>query len=112
VFAAYAKGYAGALAQGGRYDEVGQSFGRSRPATGFSMDMRALIRLLRVTETACGILAPYSDDATLARKIIELRGVGEVVVVDLPGHEQHRAELNCDRKLVKMDKGWEVVSIT
>src|SRR5690606_18898419 len=34
VFAAYAKGYSGALALGGRYDEVGSAFGRARPATG------------------------------------------------------------------------------
>lgn len=111
VFAAYAEGYAGALAQGGRYDEVGQSFGRPRPATGFSMDMRALIGMLHGAEPARGILAPYSDDADLRRKVDELRAAGEVIVVDLPGHEEHRAELNCDRMLEKNDKGWEVVSI-
>lgn len=109
VFAAYAEGYAGALAQGGRYDEVGQSFGRSRPATGFSMDMRALIGNLASAEPTHGILAPYADDAALGSKINELRTAGEVVVVELPGHEAHRAELNCDRMLVKNDKGWGVV---
>jgi ATP phosphoribosyltransferase regulatory subunit len=112
VFAAYAEGYSGALAQGGRYDEVGQSFGRSRPATGFSMDMRALIGWFRGAEPARGIIAPYSDDADLRSKVDELRASGEVVVVDLLGHEEHRAELNCDRMLKKNDKGWEVVSIT
>ena len=30
------------LARGGRYDEVGKAFGRARPATGFSIDLRAL----------------------------------------------------------------------
>lgn len=109
VFAAYAEGYAGALAQGGRYDEVGQSFGRPRPATGFSMDMRALIGIMAAAEPTRGIWAPYSGDAALGRKISELRTAGEVVVVELPGHEAHRAELNCDRMLVKNDKGWEIV---
>jgi len=109
VFAAYAAGFAGAVAQGGRYDEIGQSFGRPRPATGFSMDMRALIGMLPAAEPARGILAPYADDAELRNKVDELRSAGEVVVIDLPGHGAHREELNCDRVLVKKDKGWKVV---
>lgn len=42
VFDAYCEGVAGAVARGGRYDEVGKAFGRARPATGFSIDLRAL----------------------------------------------------------------------
>ena len=42
VFDAYCKGVAGAIARGGRYDEVGRAFGRSRPATGFSINLRSL----------------------------------------------------------------------
>lgn len=42
VFAAYAGGRSHAIAQGGRYDEVGKVFGRARPATGFSLDLREL----------------------------------------------------------------------
>jgi ATP phosphoribosyltransferase regulatory subunit len=42
VFDAYCEGVTGAVARGGRYDEVGKAFGRSRPATGFSIDLRAL----------------------------------------------------------------------
>jgi len=109
VFAAYADGIAGALAQGGRYDQVGQAFGRARPATGFSMDVRALIGLLPKTQGRGGILAPYAEDTGLAGRIDELRTAGEVVVVDLPGHELHRAELGCDRMLIKNEQGWEVV---
>ena len=30
------------VARGGRYDEVGKAFGRARPATGFSIDLRTL----------------------------------------------------------------------
>ncbi len=112
VFSAYAEGVSGALAQGGRYDQVGQAFGRARPATGFSMDMRALIALLPEVPQRTGILAPYSDDPELARRIDELRAVGEVVVVDLPGHEAHRRELDCDRMLVKSGEGWTVAPVT
>jgi len=42
VFDAYCNGLTGAVARGGRYDEVGRAFGRSRPATGFSIDLRNL----------------------------------------------------------------------
>jgi ATP phosphoribosyltransferase regulatory subunit len=42
VFDAYCEGVPGAVARGGRYDEVGKAFGRARPATGFSIDLRAL----------------------------------------------------------------------
>jgi ATP phosphoribosyltransferase regulatory subunit len=46
VFEAYCEGAAGSasfpIARGGRYDEVGKAFGRARPATGFSIDLRNL----------------------------------------------------------------------
>lgn len=42
VFAAYTAGRSRAIALGGRYDDVGLIFGRARPATGFSMDLREL----------------------------------------------------------------------
>ncbi len=42
VFDAYCNGVAGAVARGGRYDEVGKAFGRARPATGFSIDLRSM----------------------------------------------------------------------
>jgi ATP phosphoribosyltransferase regulatory subunit len=45
VFAAYTGGRSHAIAQGGRYDEVGRVFGRARPATGFSLDLRELVRV-------------------------------------------------------------------
>jgi ATP phosphoribosyltransferase regulatory subunit len=111
VFAAYAAGWANAVAQGGRYDEVGKFFGRARPATGFSMDLRAVAGGLPVPVLPKAILAPHVQDDALRDKIILLRGQGEVVVVDLPGHEAHRDELNCDRELVLRDGNWEVVEI-
>ena len=46
VFDAYCDCASGAasqpIARGGRYDEVGKAFGRARPATGFSIDLRSL----------------------------------------------------------------------
>ena len=48
VFDAYCEGMAGPVARGGRYDEVGKAFGRSRPATGFSIDLRGLAAAARL----------------------------------------------------------------
>ena len=47
VFDAYCDGVAGAVARGGRYDEVGKAFGRARPATGFSIDLRAVAEVVK-----------------------------------------------------------------
>lgn len=44
VFDAYCDGVTGPVARGGRYDEVGKAFGRARPATGFSIDLRSLAK--------------------------------------------------------------------
>ena len=46
VFSVYAQGATDAIANGGRFDEVGRAFGRARPATGFSVDLKELMRLL------------------------------------------------------------------
>ncbi|HEY8119187.1 MAG TPA: ATP phosphoribosyltransferase regulatory subunit [Methylophilaceae bacterium] len=110
VFAAYAKGYSGPLALGGRYDEIGSVFGRARPATGFSLDLRGVVTALAPAEQETAIFAPFGDEPELLAKISELRFAGEVVVQELPGHEAHRKELNCDRKLVKQGSVWQVVA--
>jgi ATP phosphoribosyltransferase regulatory subunit len=111
VFAAYVKDSPRAVAQGGRYDDVGKVFGRARSATGFSMDLRAVGPLLSASGGKRGILVPHGDDAALRAKIDALRGAGEVVVVELPGHEAHRAELGCDRRLVSRNGGWEIEAL-
>jgi ATP phosphoribosyltransferase regulatory subunit len=110
VFAAYAQGYAGPLALGGRYDEVGLAFGRARPATGFSLDLRGVVTALPLAEKHRAILAPWSVDASLQSAIERLRAVGEVVVQELPGHEKHSTESGCDRRLEKRGSEWQVIA--
>lgn len=111
VFAAYSGGSPNAIALGGRYDEVGRAFGRARPATGFSLDLRDLARLAPQAAQAGTILAPYAPaDATLAARIEALRASGEVVIVDLPGHDTTRDELGCDRQLVLKNGNWEIAA--
>jgi len=109
VFDAYCEGVAGAVARGGRYDEVGKAFGRPRAATGFSVDLRALAFAAPPAAGREPILAPCADDdAALSEKLDALRRAGEVVIEDLPGHEDHRRELGCTRELVKKDGVWQV----
>lgn len=110
VFAAYAQGYAGPLARGGRYDEVGAIFGRARPATGFSLDLRGVVSSLPAVEIVSAIFAPSMSDALLVKTVENLRSQGHVVIQDLPGQESHRAELGCDRLLVQQNGEWVVVA--
>ncbi len=112
VFDAYCDGVAGPVARGGRYDEVGKAFGRPRPATGFSIDMRELAGAAAPMKARSPILAPSSSDAKLAGKIAALRGAGETVIEELPGHEKFRAELGCTRRLAKKDGKWVVQPLT
>lgn len=108
TFAAYAGGQASAVALGGRYDGAGAVFGRSRPATGFSLDLRQILDCLPAPAARGGILAPCFDDAELRGKITELRRAGERVVVELSGLHASQQESGCDRKLVKSVLGWIV----
>jgi len=109
VFAAYAEGWPDAISKGGRYDEVGKAFGRSRPATGFSLDLRDVIANQPPVRGARGVLAPRAGpDAALERTVASLRAAGEIVVRELPGHERDRAEQDCDRELTQVDGRWEV----
>lgn len=108
TFAAYAGGQARAVALGGRYDGAGGVFGRGRPATGFSLDLRQILDCLAEPAPRGGILAPCVADVGLRARIAELRAMGERVVIELPGQEAHGAESGCDRALVKTDTGWIV----
>lgn len=106
MFAAYVPGLPNAVARGGRYDHVGEAFGRARPATGFSMDLRELARLLPSSGRMRAIRAPWGTDAALRQKIAELRKTGEVVIQVLPGHENDQDEFDCDRAVVYENGSW------
>lgn len=111
VFAAYAGSSPAALAQGGRYDFAGEAFGRARPATGFSLDLRRFVRCCCAGEAEGAILAPWEDDPALLAKIAELRASGQVVMNELPGHSGAWEEAGCDRRLVRSAEGWAVVAL-
>ncbi len=109
VFSALIPGQGQAVAQGGRYDGIGKAFGRARAATGFSADLRQLLRIAPAVDGPPGaILAPHGDDPGLQRAIARLRAAGERVVSALPGSSVAAAELGCDRELAKQGGAWVV----
>ncbi len=105
VFAAYAPGHGRALANGGRYDHVGAVFGRSRPATGFATDLKALLGLLpAAVARGDAISVPDSDEPALAARVASLRQQGEIVINRLSGPADRR----CSRELVCLDGEWQL----
>lgn len=113
VFSAYSNGRPNAIAQGGRYDEVGKSFGRARPATGFSIDLRELATAGGAAPAATRVLAPYRpQDRALQQRIAQLRARGLVVIEELPGHARFRRELGCARELVRRNGRWVLQAST
>ena len=114
VFAAFVPGSGQAIAQGGRYDNIGANFGRARPATGFSTDLKTLVMLgqAEMTEPLTGIWAPHGEDAQLWNAIRQLRSGGERVVQALPGQADSDArESGCDRQLTWQDGSWQVAPL-
>src|SRR5512139_46050 len=97
VFAAFVPGQGQAIAQGGRYDDIGRVFGRARPATGFSTDLKHLLSLVPAQTGALrGIFAPGDSDPVLDQMIAALRGQGERVIRALPGQQGDALAMGCD----------------
>jgi ATP phosphoribosyltransferase regulatory subunit len=111
VFSAYRQDFPGTIAQGGRYDGVGRAFGRARPATGFSMDLRAIADLAGGGQVANAVRAPHAGgDAALAACIAALRAEGAIVVETLPD-EAPGDGWRYDRQLVRENGQWVVQTI-
>lgn len=114
VFAAYSPGYGRAVAKGGRYDDIGEAFGRARPASGFDSDLKVLAKLSgKVVYRKPAILAPNGTSPNLLAKIAELRASGETVIVNLEDslEADELKELACDRQLTQVDGLWTVAPL-
>ena len=106
VFAAYVPEHGQAIAKGGRYDGVGRMFGRARPATGFSTDLKALLDFKPCdVESRAIIFAPADADSTIVRK---LRQQGLRVITELPGQKTDAVSSGCNQQLVCRDGDWQV----
>ncbi|SEG86520.1 ATP phosphoribosyltransferase regulatory subunit [Marinobacterium lutimaris] len=107
VFAAYSPHFGQALAKGGRYDRIGEDFGRARPATGFSADLKTLLEVaLAMPEIErSAVLVPATEEQDLLAAIADLRQAGVRVVQMLDGEVVPGC---CDRQLVLKDGQWVV----
>jgi ATP phosphoribosyltransferase regulatory subunit len=110
MFSIYCPGLPNAVVRGGRYDGVGQAFGRARPATGFSLELRELLAIAggqgQASDAvqAAQVAAPWADDQSLRVAIRQLRSAG-TVVVQLP--ENELADWG-GRKLISRAGQWQV----
>lgn len=105
VFAVYLEGRGSAVAKGGRYDNIGAVFGRDRPATGFAIDLKALVDDAAHSDPVdVPVIAPQSDDAALRAAVTALRSAGRTVVMDVaPGVDLPNAE-----RLILSDGEWVI----
>jgi ATP phosphoribosyltransferase regulatory subunit len=113
VFAAYVQGYGKALGNGGRYDHVGEAFGRARPATGFAFDLKSLVTQgHRHRDSVAGIFVAASTDPKCHKQISLLRGQGNRVVQGFAGQTADINEINCDRELVKQGEQYVIKKLS
>jgi ATP phosphoribosyltransferase regulatory subunit len=110
VFAAYSADFGRAVARGGRYDGIGEAFGRARPATGFDVDLKRLPRAAPLDAPA--VWAPGLESVAEERRVAlwqtvrRLRTEGECVIVAL-ARDAEPAQ-NCDRELVWRRNAWRI----
>ena len=112
MYTVYLPGRGESIAYGGRYDGIGEAFGNSRPAIGFSADLRTLASLMEDQEIKRnGILAPFVLDKKLDQVISELRQQGELVIRQLDENATVTPkQQRCDRMIEKQGVDWKVVS--
>ena len=107
LYAAYGSNCHDAVARGGRYDGLGEYFGRSRPATGFSFDLRTFIGRLPESKRATVVAVAAEDAARATHFIEELRAQGQSVVVDY-GIESNSTR-DITGRLKEKDGSWTII---
>ena len=106
VFAAFVPQLGQAIARGGRYDDIGEIFGRARAATGFSTDLKILNRLSKKQfATAEKIFAPQDADQ---KTVAALRAEGKIVINQLSGQKTDAKAMGCSKNLCLIDDQWVV----
>lgn len=108
VFAAYTAHSAAEIAKGGRYDCIGEAFGRARPATGFSADLKTLVGFVGQMAATRKIFAPAIDDNSLQIMMTQLRGQGHIVIQALNNDHSTAQQLACTQQLVLRQQTWHV----
>jgi ATP phosphoribosyltransferase regulatory subunit len=111
VFAAFVPNIGREIARGGRYDNIGAVFGRARPATGFSADLKLLTALSKKTSIKpqrALIFAPCVDDAALNETIRALRADHQAVIQQLPDQTGTAQDLGCTAILEFVNHQWVI----
>lgn len=114
VFAAFVSGFGREIARGGRYDQICKHAGESRPATGFSADLKVLARLgrkVRGQPEIKAIIAPASNDSELHVLIRDLRANGKIVIEAMPNQPIDKHPMGCTEKLVQNNGQWQIEPI-
>lgn len=113
VFAAYLEGEGEAIARGGRYDDIGGVFGHPRPATGFSADLRRLLRAGEARQRADldVVCAPYGTSQTLRTAIVKLKKEGKRVVYVMPDTSLRAMKTMGNHQLIEFDGKWQVTPL-
>ena len=115
VFAAYQQGQGQEIARGGRYDDIGKAFGRARPATGFSTDLKFLAQKTSAEKNGAQavetIFAPSSAQHDHWQTIQTLRASGRRVVCELRGQFGGATEMECSLELKNNNNEWQVASV-
>ena len=101
------------LATAGVMISVGEAFGRSRPATGFAIDLKSLVTQGRSEDSSVGgIFAPFSADTESQNQINSLRSQGKRVVQGFEGQKVDLEEMKCDHQLVNIDGKYVIQRLT
>ena len=108
MYAVYAPNRAAPLAQGGRYDGIGQHFGRARPATGFSCDLFVLSA--GRFESSAVVVAPKGSQPDLITAIQNTRAQG-FRVIQLLGNDDLNSVPYATHQLVLANGEWIVEKI-
>ncbi|MCR9261822.1 MAG: ATP phosphoribosyltransferase regulatory subunit [Pseudomonadaceae bacterium] len=108
VYAVYHPTHGSALSQGGRYDDVGEVFGRLRPATGFDVNLKLLINTATNRNIIFAPYVPPQQRSALLLEIATLRAAGERVQCALSSEE--RPPSACQRVLAQVEGKWQVVA--
>ncbi len=115
VFAAFVPGCGREIARGGRYDAIGSHYGRARPATGFSADLRILLNLTPAqtfVSPELPLFAPCADDPVLDEAVATLRKQGKIVIQGLPGQNGGALDMGCTHALSRRGNTWEITEVS
>ena len=108
MYAVYAPNRAEPLAKGGRYDGIGEHFGRARPATGFSCDLYVLSSGQH--QHIEQVVAPKGTDKAMLEAIASVRQQG-LSVIQLLGNDDLSSVPNATHQLVFVAGEWKVEQI-